>query len=348
MPQAQAPEQPPKITKLSLIAATWSLFAISVVFFSLRVAVRLTVARRLHTDDAWSGLALAILLGLAITLTVAIPDMYQLLNVGAGLEKPGADFLSNASEYLKLQFALTILYWSCIWAVKACFLSFFHRLTVGLKWCRWAWWATVVITTISYIGCVITYPVSCASFTLGDCESQIHVSRSLISLRYSTAVDILTDAMIMALPLYLAMRVQLPWTQKLALGGIFSLGIIVILFAIIRIVVTNQHDSHPEVSWLNLWSQIEASVAVIISSLAPFKALFTHRRKSSYQNDQSPHGIPNLRSRKSASGHAASIPLDERSHTYAENGTIGFAGKASGDSTERILRGYHSPSKDPF
>ena len=53
---------------------------------------------------------------------------------------------------------------------------------------------------------------------LGQCESQIHVSRSLVSLRYSTAVDIITDALIIALPLYLAFRVQRPLSQKLALG----------------------------------------------------------------------------------------------------------------------------------
>lgn len=53
---------------------------------------------------------------------------------------------------------------------------------------------------------------------LEQCESQIHVSRSLVSLRYSTAVDIISDALIIALPLYLAFRVQRPLSQKLALG----------------------------------------------------------------------------------------------------------------------------------
>lgn len=93
--------------------------------------------------------------------------MYQVLNVGAGLEMPSASFMSDSSFYLKMQFALTILYWSCLWAVKACFLAFFYRLTTGLQYCRWAWYAIVVVTTVSYIGCVITYPVSCSSFTIG-------------------------------------------------------------------------------------------------------------------------------------------------------------------------------------
>ena len=172
--------------------------------------------------------------------------------------------------------------------------------------------------------------------------------RSLVSLRFSTAVDLITDAMIIALPLYLAMRVQLPWQEKSALAGIFSLGIIIMLFAIIRIAVTNQHNSHPETSWLNLWSQIEASVAVVVCSLAPFRSIFTHRKKNkSYQYDDSgprrhtPNAMPSGRS----IGQTA-IPLDERSHAYAENGTIGVQGKHLGDSTERILRGYNVADKD--
>lgn len=83
--------------------------------------------------------------------------MYQVLNVGAGREEPDGAFMKNATSYLKLQFALTYLYWSCLWAVKACFLSFYHRLTKNLRYCRQAWWATVIITLLSYIGAIITY-----------------------------------------------------------------------------------------------------------------------------------------------------------------------------------------------
>ena len=82
--------------------------------------------------------------------------MYQVLNVGAGLEEPAPGFLKNATFYLKMQFALTYLYWSCLWAVKACFLAFYHRLTKNLKYCRQAWWTIVVITLLSYIGAMIT------------------------------------------------------------------------------------------------------------------------------------------------------------------------------------------------
>ncbi len=109
-------------------------------FFAAHIGVRLRISRRLYIDDAWASLALLILLGLSLVLTVAIPSMYLVLDVGSGLEKPDETFMSNASLFLKLQFALTILYWSALWAVKACFLAFFHRLTKGLRYVRWAWY----------------------------------------------------------------------------------------------------------------------------------------------------------------------------------------------------------------
>jgi hypothetical protein len=93
--------------------------------------------------------------------------MYMILNVSNGREKAQADFAERASLYLKCQFASTILFWSCLWIVKACFLAFFYRLTNQLKWPRIYWWAVVAFTILSYVGAVITYPVSCTSFVLG-------------------------------------------------------------------------------------------------------------------------------------------------------------------------------------
>lgn len=49
--------------------------------------------------------------------------------------------------------------------------------------------------------------------------------------------------------------------QKLALSGIFSLTVINMIFAIIRVaVVTRQTRTTPDSTWLYLWSAIEPAV----------------------------------------------------------------------------------------
>lgn len=86
----------------------------------------------------------------------------------------------------------------------------------------------------------------------------------------------------------LAMRVRLPWRSRLALVGVFALGLFVVLFSVVRIIVTNTHNTLPELSWLALWSVIEASVACIVCNLAPFKVMFKERMRT-YQSDPCNH-----------------------------------------------------------
>lgn len=127
---------------------------------------------------------------------------------------------------------------------------------------------------------------------------------------------------VIALPLYLAVRVRLPLIQKIALGSVFSIGVVIMVFAVVRVIVTEQHKNHPEISWLNLWSQIEASAAVIISSAAPFRAFFTQQRTKSYQSRSSSgwYSAPASSSMAPVRGNSGPLPpirLEGRSYQHA-------------------------------
>jgi len=52
------------------------------------------------------------------------------------------------------------------------------------------------------------------------------VRGGVISISYSTAVDILTDLMIMALPIRMIRDLQVNRRQKAALAGIFSVSVV--------------------------------------------------------------------------------------------------------------------------
>lgn len=142
------------------------------------------------------------------------------------------------------------------------------------------------------------------------------------------------------------MRVQLPFTQKVALGSVFSLGIVVMIFAVIRVIVTNRARTHPDVSWLNLWSQIEASVAVVISSVAPFKTFFTQRRTKSYHYGSSPKGQQyappaswGVGHKRGSSGPPPPIQLEGRSYQHAtrHSSVTKMVSSKDRDSQERML-----------
>jgi hypothetical protein len=160
-----------------------------------RIAIRFQWSRRLFADDYICVLALAILLANTALTTVMAPPMYEILRMAAGREQPTAAFAEQATLYLRCQFASTMLFYTCLWAVKASFLVFFHRLTSHTKWPQRAWYAVAIITGLSYCGTIITYPRGGAEHLdfQGACGTPRDTQMALISLRYSTAVDVLTD-----------------------------------------------------------------------------------------------------------------------------------------------------------
>ena len=63
------------------------------------------------------------------------------------------------------------------------------------------------------------------------------------------------------IPLFFLLRgLRVNRKEKLALAGIFSLGVVIIAVAIVRLVQTKATTQHVNPVWLALWSAIEASV----------------------------------------------------------------------------------------
>lgn len=84
--------------------------------------------------------------------------------------------------------------------------------------------------------------------------------------RVATTVDVVTDVLVMALPIRLLFGLRISVKQKIGIGCIFSLGLIVIVFSVVRLlkVVPLITGSKPaaEVS-LACWSMVESSIGEI-------------------------------------------------------------------------------------
>jgi hypothetical protein len=72
----------------------------------------------------------------------------------------------------------------------------------------------------------------------------------------------------MLLPIGLIRNLQIPLARKIQIGGLFALGILVIIASIVRVVqvgaTTRANHTTPSLTWLALWSIIESSVAIIV------------------------------------------------------------------------------------
>jgi len=115
----------------------------------------------------------------------------------------------------------------------------------------------------------LTYPLTSSVSFVSTCNTPlIHFSAT-------------NDYLVIAIPWKLLWVVKRSRKEKLAIGSIVGLGVLIILFAVIRIIVTNTTHTHPEPVWLALWSAIETSVAVVVISLTSLKVFFTKSGTSS-------------------------------------------------------------------
>lgn len=106
-----------------------------------------------------------------------------------------------------------------------------------------------------------------AWFTPGECTTPRDVRAQIASLYYAFAVDVITDLMIMFLPIGLIWNLQRPKLQKIGMGVLFGIGWICVAMATVRVVQIGSragNNSTPSSSWLALWAIIECAIAVIV------------------------------------------------------------------------------------
>lgn len=74
------------------------------------------------------------------------------------------------------------------------------------------------------------------------------------------AADVITDALILSIPVIILWNVQIPWRKKVILFAVFSATILIMLISIIRITLTKgtqQQLVEPGIDWIYLWSAAE-------------------------------------------------------------------------------------------
>lgn len=102
----------------------------------------------------------------------------------------------------------------------------------------------------------------------------------------ATAVDIVSDIVVLSLPIILLWRVRVDARQKIALGLSLCLSIITIIVAVVRMAGIRLANDRVDIVWLLFWQQQQSSIAVIIVSLSAVRAVFV--AKSMHQPPRKP------------------------------------------------------------
>ncbi|KAL8945603.1 MAG: hypothetical protein Q9222_007875 [Ikaeria aurantiellina] len=302
-------------------ALLWTLTAVGIVLSIGRFAIRHATAGRFHWDDASHLLSVLLLIGLAATYTSGFPYSARIARISSGQEKAPPLTDPFYHRYLQLRLSVTLLVFMVLWSVKATFLIFYRLLfDVSQTFIR-MWWAAVALTFATFWVCIGSTFTLCGSasdlYDFKKCSSAKALHDIRATYKYWCALNVGTDLVVMILPLFMIYGLQLRNSQKAILTGVFSVGLVVALFDILRTVESLQSGTFSGVA---LWSSLEVTVAVIVSSLPLYRILITSKGRHSlmsrlsvdrYKNmDSSPAGTE----RKFFGGHVS--PRKQSNSTY--------------------------------
>ncbi|KAJ4190972.1 hypothetical protein NW755_005184 [Fusarium falciforme] len=163
-------------------------------------------------------------------------------------------------------------------------LFFFSRITIGT-------WHSILVKTAS-VCCAISYLAVFLTVTFGcfptrknwqvvpDPGEKCTFRRQ--NLVVTTVLNVLTDSMILGIPLPLLWKLQIPLRRKIVIGLLLSSGLFVIAAAIIRATLTL--SAHPSALAVNEWGVRETLVGIITVNIPILRPMFK-RSFWSWQNN---------------------------------------------------------------
>ncbi|KAK1828907.1 integral membrane protein [Podospora conica] len=247
-------------------------FVLSPLFVSVRLVSRVKLR-------SWSGLGWddATLL-VSWILNVVVLALIMAASA-SGLGRPAAD-LSEDTKMMALQmsFAADVLYHVCINLIKVSIVLLYLRSFFK------SWFRT---SCLALLGFLIAFTIAVTVATVAQCSPVPYFWDSSISgtcvdqkaLWYANAViSIITDVVLLALPLQPIHASNLSGGQKVALMMIFALGMFTTITTIVRMQAFNLSPTSDRTYDIDapFWAIIETNLALICACLPGCKLPLTY------------------------------------------------------------------------
>ena len=162
-----------------------------------------------------------------------------------------------------------LFFYNSLWAVKISFLIFFRRIGVfALPNVKRYYTIVCIFTIAAYIGAWLLNPIDCwVKKGVRACDSDRAVARfTPVALTLATALDVVTDCLIVAIPFAILNHLRLTLKQKLILYSIFSFELITMMVAVVRVILAARGiatDKMFQITLLLFLSHIEANTGKI-------------------------------------------------------------------------------------
>ncbi|CAF9930985.1 MAG: hypothetical protein ALECFALPRED_004773 [Alectoria fallacina] len=271
-----------------LAAVSWVFTGVAILLTAGRYWIRCKIIKRLSWDDAAHLLALLLLVAQISIVSGAASMIYQIANYETGDDE---HYQAKHSLFVRLNIAGILITWCCLYAVKISFLLLYHRIfRISEKFIQ-AWWMVLGIVVLTFWILVGGSLTECGSPSalerVENCLAPSMMRRQKVFVIYSCALNVFSDLGIMALPLAMLKDLQMRTPAKVGLAGVFCCAFITVAFDILRAVETDMKGGVEGST--ALWTNLESAIAVIVSCLPSFIALFSTKNDRKTGRNVSPY-----------------------------------------------------------
>ena len=263
-------------SRLTLPALVFSIVTPLVVLF--RFIARCTHGNHLGADD-WVILA-SFCFAEAVSVLMIICCEWGFGKHTKELPRP------LVTRTLELYFAAQIFYKVTFTLTKTSILLLYLRVFGIWRAFRFLCWIMIGVvlsfTTASVFASI--FQCSPVAFAFDNTTNDGHgTCIDLTTFWYANAgFNIGTDVIIIIMPIWPVKGLNIPTRSKIALCGVFAVGIIVCITSILRFTTLNHSTSHTDIMWQSIassmWTVIEYNLGIIAASMPalrrPFASLF--------------------------------------------------------------------------
>ncbi|KAK9311147.1 hypothetical protein V1524DRAFT_457636 [Lipomyces starkeyi] len=282
------------------VSAFFATLAISSV--ALRFWARKVKQNPVKVDD-W-----CILVALILALGLVSCDMTGVIVGGVGLhvtdieERYGPDPITS---FLKDLVAVQILWATSLAMTKASILLFYMRIfDVADRHFRIVSRVAIVAIFLWCMSVILCGFLLCRPFAYNWDQSIPggHCNNQILSYILTGSFNIVTDILVLCLPIPMIRKLQMPFRTKVALTLIFAIGFFICVISIVRtitLVKVSYTDITYSVPIALIWSMMEPTLAITIACVPIMRPLFkgmmsTNKGASGSGSGHDSHNFQNI------------------------------------------------------
>ncbi|KAI9750249.1 MAG: hypothetical protein M1815_001901 [Lichina confinis] len=238
-------------------------------------------------DDYCIVVALVFSFGMMVQVTVA--TRYGL---GQQALKAGLD---NVTVFFKIVYAYQLTYGFTITLVKACILMFYHRTFVshGFRRTVWGMAAFILLYFVPFTTAAI---FQCRPLRLAWNKTLDGVCIDYVAyFKAASIVNLVTDVLLLVMPLPVVWRLNITPRQKIAVTGIFTLGGFVCVVAGLRIpyVLKISFGGNPTMNSVEgfIWTNVEVAMSIVCACLPVMRPFFRALLKDGLMSGKSSQAV---------------------------------------------------------